>query len=209
MSRITGPKCRICRREGVKLFLKGTRCDTVKCPIERRGTPPGQHGQRRIRLTDYGIHLREVQKTKRFYGLTDRQFRHLFDSALRMPGNTGENLLSLLERRLDNVVYRLGIAPSRASARQIISHGHIDVNGRRVDVPSFSVKPGDVVRAHGRERDIKLVAALQQGPHRQALPSWLELSTDPAVEGRVKALPVRQEVELQIREQLIVEFYSK
>jgi len=157
MARYTGPKCRLCRREGLKLFLRGTRCESAKCAVTRRETPPGMLSWRRGRLSEYGIQLREKQKVKRYYGVLERQFRRVFAEAVRQPGNTGERLLVLLERRLDNVVLRIGFAPSRAQARQFIVHGHITVNGRRVDRPSFMVKVGDEIGVRAPERSQKLV----------------------------------------------------
>lgn len=209
MARILGPKCRLCRREGVKLYLKGIRCNTVKCAIDRRETVPGQHGGRRSRPTDYGIHLREKQKCKRYYGLGERQFKRTYAEALRMPGNTGENLLALLERRLDNVTHRLGFAASRAAARQLISHGHVTVNGRRCNIPSAWLRPGDVVKPYGNDRSKRLVAESLKASNRDAMPTWLKVTSDEPAEGTVLQNPSREDVGISIQEQLIVEFASR
>jgi small subunit ribosomal protein S4 len=202
MSRYTGPVCRQCRREGSKLFLKGDRCYTEKCSVERRTYPPGQHGQGRGRVSDYGLQLREKQKVKRMYGVQEAQFRLTMDAATRMRGRTGENLLSLLERRLDNVVYRLGFATSRAEARQLVRHGHFEVNGRTVDVPSFRVKAGDRVRLREASRQIARITEALAALERRSLPGWVELDAE-RFEGTVKSLPTR------VQEQLIVELYSR
>jgi len=204
--------CRLCRREGMKLFLKGERCYKPSCPIEKRGTqPPGQHGRnvRRGKLVGYGEQLREKQKVKRIYGLLERQFRLYFERAARMKGVTGENLLSLLERRLDNSVYRLGYATSRAQARQLVRHGHITVNGRKVNIPSFQVKVGDEVAVNeGSRSNIHIQSALQTASGR-GRPNWLEIASLDEMKGRVLALPRREDVGQSINEQLIVELYSK
>lgn len=210
MSRYTGPVCRLCRREGEKLFLKGLRCFTDKCAIERRNYPPGQHGlarSRRRRLSDYGVRLREKQKVKRIYGLAEGQFRNLFDSALRTPGVTGENLVIALESRLDNVAYRLGFAPSRKAARQLVRHRHVLVNGRPVDVPSYAVRPGEEIRLKEKSREMPMVkeAMERQGDLR---PSWLALD-EKTMSGRMLQRPTRADVPLAVQEQLIVELYSK
>jgi small subunit ribosomal protein S4 len=204
--------CRLCRREGMKLFLKGERCYKPSCPIEKRGTqPPGQHGRnvRRAKLIGYGEQLREKQKVKRIYGMLERQFRLYFQRAVRMKGVTGENLLTLLERRLDNVVYRLGYATSRPQARQLVSHGHITVNGRKVDIPSFQVKIGDSISVHETSRsNIHIQGAFQTASGR-GRPSWLEIISPEEMRGNVVALPRREDIGQNINEQLIVELYSK
>jgi small subunit ribosomal protein S4 len=208
MSRYTGPVCRLCRREGTKLFLKGDRCFTEKCGVDRRAYPPGQHGQARGRVSDYGLQLREKQKVKRMYGLGEAQFRVTMGAAARMRGRTGENMLVLLERRLDNVVFRLGFATSRAEARQLVRHGHFSVNGRAVDVPSFKVKPGARVVLREGSRQIQRVADALEALERRSVPGWLELDKE-RFEGVVKALPTREDVTMPIQEQLIVELYSR
>jgi small subunit ribosomal protein S4 len=208
MSRYIGPVCRQCRREGTKLFLKGDRCFTEKCGVERRAYPPGQHGQGRTRVSDYGLQLREKQKVKRMYGLQEAQFRLAMGSATRMRGRAGENLLSLLERRLDNVVFRLGFATSRAEARQLVRHGHFEVEGRKVDIPSFRVKPGMKVRLREKSRQIARITEALAVLERRSLPGWLELDSE-NFEGVVKALPTREDITMPIQEQLIVELYSR
>jgi small subunit ribosomal protein S4 len=208
MSRYTGAVCRLCRREGTKLFLKGDRCYTEKCGVERRAYPPGQHGQNRGRVSDYGLQLREKQKVKRMYGLQEAQFRLAMDAASRMRGRTGENLLALLERRLDNVVFRLGFATSRAEARQLVTHGHFEVNGRKVDVPSFRVRTGSRVRLREGSRQIARIAEALEALERRSVPGWLELDKD-HFEGVIKASPTREDITMPIQEQLIVELYSR
>ena len=210
MGRYLGPRCRLCRREGMKLFLKGERCYTDKCSFERRSYPPGQHGQAQVRakMSDYGIRLREKQKVKRMYGLSEKQFRRYFDEADRLKGLTGTNLLVLLERRLDNVVYRLGFASSRRQARQLVRHGHILVNGRKVNIPSFLVKVGDVIEVREKSRQNPFVKESLEGVARRGVPQWLELDPD-GFKGVIQALPVREDITLPIQEQLIVEFYSR
>ena len=208
MARYTGSVCRLCRREGSKLFLKGDRCFTEKCAIERRAYPPGQHGQARPRFSDYGMQLREKQKVKRLYGLLERQFERTMEQASRMRGRTGENLLSLLERRLDNVVFRLGFVTSRAEARQLVRHGHFLVNGRKASIPSLLVKPGTKIALTESSRQIARVTGALETLERRSVPSWLEIDKD-NFEGTVKALPVREEITLPIQEQLIVELYSR
>jgi small subunit ribosomal protein S4 len=208
MSRYTGPVCRQCRREGTKLFLKGDRCYTEKCGVERRAYPPGQHGQGRGRVSDYGLQLREKQKVKRMYGVQEAQFRLTMGAATRMRGRTGENLLSLLERRLDNVVFRLGFATSRAEARQLVRHGHFEVDGRKVDVPSFRVKAGSRIRLREKSRQIARITEALAALERRSLPGWLELDAE-HFEGVVKALPSRDDITMPIQEQLIVELYSR
>ena len=208
MARYTGATCRLCRREGTKLFLKGDRCFTEKCGVERRAYPPGQHGQGRGRTSDYGLQLREKQKVKRMYGLGEAQFRVTMGAAARMRGRTGENMLVLLERRLDNVVFRLGFATSRAEARQLVRHGHFSVNGRTVNVPSFRVKPGSRVVLREGSRQIQRIADALEALERRSVPGWLELDKE-RFEGVVKTLPTREDVTMPIQEQLIVELYSR
>jgi len=208
MARYNDSVCRLCRREGTKLFLKGDRCFSEKCAVERRGYPPGQHGQARPRFSDYGMQLREKQKVKRMYGLLEAQFEKTMESASRMKGRTGENLLSLLERRLDNVVFRLGFATSRAEARQLVLHGHFQVNGRKAAIPSMLVKPGMVIVLRESSRQIARVVGALETLERRSVPSWLEVDKDNFA-GVVKAMPVREEITLPIQEQLIVELYSR
>ena len=208
MARYTGAVCRLCRREGTKLFLKGDRCFSEKCGVERRAYPPGQHGQGRGRTSDYGLQLREKQKVKRMYGLAEDQFRGTMEAASRMRGRAGENLLVLLERRLDNVVFRLGFATSRAEARQLVHHGHFLVDGRRTDVPSFRVKPGTRVTLDTGSREITRVTEALEALERRSLPGWLELEKE-AFTGVVKAMPTREDITMPIQEQLIVELYSR
>ncbi|HWB11647.1 MAG TPA: 30S ribosomal protein S4 [Pirellulales bacterium] len=208
MARHTGPVCRLCRREGMKLFLKGTRCDTPKCGIERRDTNPGMHNQRRGKLTDYGLHLREKQKVKHYYGILERQFRRYFAEAQRSKGNTGATLMSLLERRLDNVVHRLGFAESRAQARQLVAHGHITVNAQRVNIPSFLLKAGDVIRVKNRTKSLRAVQANMSVNHRP-VPDFLSLAEGPIPEGRVSRLPEDFDVSIPVQTQLIIELCSK
>ena len=208
MARYTGPACRICRRQGMKLFLKGTKCMTDKCPFNRRGFPPGQHGQNRIKMTDYGIQLREKQKVKKIYGLMEKQFRVTFDHASRAKGVTGVKLLELLERRLDNVIFRLGFATSRAQARQFVLHGHVKVADSRVNIPSFSVRPGQTIRITGSGDFLKAVKETRELTKDRPLPAWLDRHPeDPA--GTVVGVPARADVQFPIQEQLIVELYSK
>ncbi|WP_456371408.1 30S ribosomal protein S4 [Thermodesulfatator atlanticus] len=210
MAKYTGPRCRLCRREGMKLFLKGERCYTDKCAFERRSYPPGQHGQAQMRAkrSDYGIRLREKQKVKRIYGVSEKQFATYFERADRMRGQTGHNLLQLLERRLDNVVYRLGFASSRMQARQMVAHGLFKVNGRNVDIPSYLVKPGDVIELKEKYRQNPFVQENLEAAVRRGIPQWLELDAD-NFKGTVKALPTREDITMPIQEQLIVEFYSR
>ncbi len=209
MARYTGPVCRLCRRERMKLFLKGDRCFKEKCAIERRGYPPGQHGNRRGRRTlGYGLQLREKQRVKRIYGLLERQFRNYFKEADRKKGITGENLLSLLERRLDNVVYSLGFASSRAQARQLVRHGHIQVDGQKVTVPNFAVRPEQVVAVKEGSRKNDFIRASVDTARGRGVPEWLELDAE-NFRGRVLRLPTREDIKLPIQEQLIVELYSR
>ena len=209
MARYTGPACRICRRQGMKLFLKGTKCLTEKCPFQRRGYAPGQHGQnQRQKFSDYWLQLREKQKVKRMYGLLERQFRKTFAEASRAKGVTGEKLLELLERRLDNVVYRLGFATSRVQARQIVLHGHVKVNDQRVTIPSFSVRPGQAIRLSGSEKFMVLLKETRELTKERPLPGWLDRHPEEAL-GTVVGTPKRGDVQFPIQESLIVELYSK
>jgi len=212
MSRYIGPSCRQCRREGTKLFLKGTKCLTEKCPVERRPYPAGQHGQsgggRPRKTSEYAKQLREKQKVKRMYGLTERQFRNTFETASLEPGVKGTNLLVALETRLDNIVYRMGFAPSRKAGRQLIRHGHVEVNGRSVDVPSFHVAPGHEVRVTESSRELVSVKAAQEQASRGAPVSWLSVDADKAA-GRLVERPTREAIPVNAQEQLIVELYSK
>ncbi|MCA9558043.1 MAG: 30S ribosomal protein S4 [Myxococcales bacterium] len=208
MARYTGPVCRLCRREATKLFLKGERCFSEKCSFDRRPYPPGQHGQGRLRPSDYRDQLREKQKVKRIYGVLEKQFRLYFQRADRMKGVTGENLLSLLERRLDSTVYRLGLASSRSEARQLVRHNHFTVNGRKVNIPSYQVRAGDIVEVKERSRKKACITTAMEQADRRPTFSWLEMDKK-AFKGTVKALPVRDELTLPINEQLIVELYSK
>ena len=208
MARYTGPVCKLCRREGVKLFLKGQRCLTMKCEIERRNFPPGQHGQRRTKLSDYGLQLREKQKMKRIYGLLEQQFRNYFALADRKKGITGDMLVQLLESRLDNVVYRIGFAASRRQARQLVSHGHIIIDGRRVDRPGYRLRPGQAVSLRQQSHENKTVRnnlelALQRG-----LPEWIDFSLE-TLTARIVRLPGKDDAGIPVVEQLVVELYSK
>ena len=209
MARYTGPVCKLCRREGMKLFLKGERCLTPKCSVERRTYAPGMHGQRRARKqSEFGLQLREKQKARRIYGVLERQFRKHYTEAERRGGATGANLLQLLETRLDNVVYRMGFADSRPQARQIVRHGHFTVNGRRTDIPSFIVKPGDVVAVREGSRKREYFQTVAQLLNRRNVPSWLTLDAA-NLSGRVISLPETDQVDSKINAQLIVEFYSR
>ncbi len=208
MARYTGPVCRICRRQGLKLFLKGERCFGPKCAIERRNYPPGDHGQRRRKLSEYANQLKEKQKARAIYGVLERQFRKHFEEAERRPGVTGANLLRVLETRLDNVVYRLGFADSRKQARQLVRHGHFSLNGRLTNIPSALVKPGDVVAVMPKSRESEYFKIVQEGLTRKDVPQWLELDAT-AMSGRVLNLPGREAIEVSVNEQLVVEFYSR
>ncbi len=209
MARYVGPRCRLCRREGVKLFLKGERCYTAKCGVERRNFPPGDHGQgRRSKISNYGIQLREKQKLRRMYGLNEKQFKNYFNKAEKQKGVSGDNFLRLLERRLDNVIYRLGLSVSRSLARQVVRHGHVMINGHKVDIPSYIVRIGEVIQVREKSRnDVMLVESLEISKGRR-IPPWLEMDAE-KMEGKIVALPSREEIDTQINEQLIVEFYSK
>ena len=208
MARYIGALCRICRREGEKLFLKGDRCYTEKCAVERRKYPPGQHGQGYRKLSDYGFQLREKQKVRKTYGLLERQFRRYFYDAERKKGITGEVLLQLIESRLDNIAYRMGFAPNRRRARQLISHGHILVNGKKVNLPSYAVKEGDLVEVKESSKNIpEIVDSLSRSEHR-GIPAWVEVD-GVNLKGKVLRIPSRDEIQLPVQEQLIVELYSK
>lgn len=208
MARYTGPVCRICRRHGQKLFLKGERCFGPKCAIERRNFPPGDHGQRRRKLSEYANQLKEKQKSRYVYGVLERQFRKHFAYAERRQGMTGANLLRVLESRLDNVVYRLGFADSRRQARQLVRHGHFALNGRRTDIPSALVKANDMVSVMAKARQLEYFKIVQETLARKSVPAWLSLDVA-AMSGRVMNLPGRDEIEAPINEQLVVEFYSR
>lgn len=206
MAKLIGASCRQCRREGCKLFLKGERCTSKKCAFERRQTLPGQHGAARKRVTEYGLQLREKQKVKRAYGILEKQFRRYYEEADRMKGITGENMLSLIERRLDNVVYRMGIGASRKECRQIVNHGQITVNGRRVNVPSFIVKPGDIIAIKENKRELEMFKDLKG--MKIIMPKWLEFNSE-KLEGKILANPSREDIDLNIKEHLIIELYSR
>ncbi len=208
MARYRESTCRLCRRENLKLFLKGERCYTEKCAFERRNYAPGQHGQNRTKATDYGLRLREKQKVKRIYGLLEKQFRNTFERAERQKGITGENLLVLLERRLDNTVYRMGFANSRNEARQLVRHGHFLVNQSKVNIPSYFVKPGDVIEPTEKSKKMVRIMEALEGVARRGVPSWLELDKE-QMRGTVKAIPTRQDIDFPVQEKLIVELYSK
>ena len=208
MARYTDAACRICRREGDKLFLKGDRCYSDKCAIARRTYAPGQHGQGRKKLSEYGQQMREKQKTKRYYGLLEKQFYHYFELAEKMPGAAGENLLTLLESRLDNVIYRMGLASSRAEARQLVGHKHFSVNGRTVNIPSFLVKPGMVIALREKSRSLEKMKAIIEANSARPVPAWLDMDKS-KLEAKVVALAKREDIDLAIEETLIVELYSK
>ncbi|GMV20876.1 MAG: 30S ribosomal protein S4 [Acidimicrobiia bacterium] len=209
MARYIGPVCRLCRREGMKLFLKGERCYTEKCAIEKRNVPPGQHGRsRRAKVAGYGIQLREKQKVKRTYGVLENQFRRYFEAADRQKGITGELLLQSLERRLDNVIYRIGYATSRAQARQLVRHGHFTVNGRKVDIPSFAVRQGDMIGIKATSLENASIAHAREEVKGRGIPEWLSLDAA-GTSARIASLPTREQINLPVQEQLIVELYSK
>jgi len=209
LARYTGSVCRRCRRENLKLFLKGDRCYSDKCAFDRRGYPPGQHGQRRGRkASDYGVQLREKQKVKRMYSLSEKQFRLTFETADRQKGITGTNLLVLLERRLDNIVYRMGFVNSRSQGRQLVRHNHFLVNGKKVNIPSYQIKVGDVVEVKEKSRGLQAVGDSLEAVVRRGIPQWLELDKG-ALKGTIKSYPVREDLTMPIQEQLIVELYSK
>lgn len=208
MARYTGPVCRLCRREGAKLYLKGDRCYSDKCAIDRKGYAPGQHGQGRKKVSEYGLQLREKQKARRMYGILENQFRNYFAKADRQQGITGDNLVRLLERRLDNVTYRLGFGGSRAEARQLVRHGHFTVNGKKVNIPSFQVKVGDVITIKDGSRDVPRIKELVEQAARKTPPAWLELDVDQFA-GKVVTLPSRDQIDAPLEEHLIVELYSR
>lgn len=208
MARYTGPVCRLCRREGAKLYLKGDRCYSEKCAIDRRSYAPGQHGQRRAKNSEYGIQLREKQKMRRVYGVLEGQFRGYFGKADRQQGVTGENLLRILERRLDNVVFRLGFAGSRAQARQFVRHNHFTLNGHKANIPSMQVNVGDVIQLKEKSKNSAVIKEIIENLGQKTPPAWLELDKD-NLSGRVVALPTREDIDMPVQEQLIVEFYSR
>ena len=209
MGRYIGPVCRLCRREGVKLYLKGERCYSPKCAMERRPYPPGQHGQKRARRpSDYAVRLREKQKLRRIYGISERQFRNLFEEASKKKGVTGSVFLGLLESRLDNVVYRLGFAVSRRQARQLVRHGHITVNGRRVDLPSYRVRPGDEIAVAEKSRNLELILQNLEAMKGRKVGPWLSLDVE-GMKGKFLRLPDREDLALPVNEQLVIEFYSR
>jgi small subunit ribosomal protein S4 len=206
MARYKDASCRLCRREGVKLFLKGDRCYTNKCSVTRREYAPGQHGQQRKKVSEYGVQLREKQKARRFYGVLETQFRKYFDLAVKTRGVTGARLLQILETRLDNTVYRAGLAASRPEARQLVTHGHVEINGRKLDIPSYLVKVGDVITVREKSRSMPKLKEVVESS--RPVPKWLEFSAE-KLTGKVIALPSREDVDLQVKEHLIVELYSK
>ncbi|MBR5137513.1 MAG: 30S ribosomal protein S4 [Clostridia bacterium] len=208
MARYTESTCKLCRREGEKLFLKGERCYTSKCALSKRGYAPGQHGQGRKKTSEYGVHLRAKQKTRRYYGVLEKQFRGYFDAAAASKGITGEELLKTLETRLDNVVYRLNLATSRAEARQLVIHGHYTVNGKKVNIPSYIVKAGDVIAVKDKSKSSEKFKAITEIAGSKVVPAWLQADKENLM-GKVVSLPTREEIDLQVNETLIVEFYSK
>ena len=208
MSRYTGPVCRLCRAEGAKLFLKGDRCYTEKCGLTKRNSKPGQHGTRRGKMSEYGIRLREKQKLRRFYGINETQFSTIYKRATGMTGQTGHNFLQLLERRLDNVVYRLGLGVSRSQARQLICHGHFTVNGRKLDIPSALLKVGAVVAVAEGSRDVPTIKENAEASASRSIPAWLEFNPE-AMSGSLVAVPVREQIDVPVNEQLVVEFYAR
>ena len=208
MARYTGPVCRLCRREGTKLYLKGERCTSGKCALDRRSTAPGQHGAANKKMREYGLQMREKQKTRRYYGVLEKQFVNYYEEAARKEGMTGENLICLLERRLDNVVYRMGFAASHKEARQLVLHGHFTLNGNKVNIPSLIVKAGDVVAVKESSRDSVKIKALAEAAASMTAPKWLEVKAD-AMTAKVLNLPAREDVDFDFNEQLIVELYSK
>ncbi len=211
MARYTGPSCKLCRREGTKLFLKGARCNSDKCAMERRAYIPGEHGsgnRYRRRMSDYGLHLREKQKVRRIYGILEKQFRKYFKMAAKKSGVTGVNLLQFLETRLDNVVYKMGFAPSRKSARQLVRHGHIKVNGKKVDIPSFLVKPEDEIEIKENKRQMVLIQEAIEASTEVDSTEWFEVDKDKFI-GKILSIPTREQIQLDVDERLIVEYYSK
>lgn len=207
MARYTGPVCRLCRREGLKLYLKGDKCFTDKCPVSKRNYAPGQHGQSRKKVTEYGLQLREKQKVKRFYGIREAQMLRYFDMADKMQGITGENLLHFLETRLDNAVYRLGFAQSRAEARQLVTHGHFTVNGQKTDIPSYKVKQGDVIEVKEKSKSSEKMKAMVEN-HNGTQVAWVNVDLE-ALKGTIVAEPTRDDIDIPVEEHLIVELYSK
>lgn len=208
MSRYTGPVCRLCRAEGAKLFLKGDRCYTEKCGLTKRNSKPGQHGTRRGKMSEYGLRLREKQKLRRFYGINETQFSTIYKKATGMTGQTGHNFLQLLERRLDNVVYRLGLGVSRSQARQLICHGHFTVNGRKLDIPSALLRVGDVIAVAEGSRDVQTIKENAEASASRSIPAWLEFNPE-AMSGSLVAVPVREQIDVPVNEQLVVEFYAR
>ncbi|NLP46540.1 MAG: 30S ribosomal protein S4 [Epulopiscium sp.] len=208
MARYMGPVCRLCRREGQKLFLKGERCYTGKCSVDRRPYAPGQHGQGRRKLSEYGLQLREKQKAKRIYGVLETQFRNYFAEADRRTGITGENLLVLLEMRLDNVVYRMGLGRSRTEARQVVRHNHVTVNGKKVNIPSYQVKPGDVIAIKDNSKTKDGMKNIVETTASRIIPEWLDVNLDD-MEGKIVSVPTREQIDIPVQETLIVELYSK
>jgi len=208
MARYTGALCRLCRREGDKLNLKGNRCNTEKCSIERRKYAPGQHGQNKGKISDYGTQLREKQKARRIYGIMERQFRNYFEKASSMKGVTGEILLQFLERRLDNIVYRMGFAINRREARQLVRHGHFNVNDKRVSIPSFLIKIGDVVEVRDESKSLSTITESIQIAEHKGFPEWIEIQKE-TLKGKLMRIPSREEINIPVQEQLIVELYSK
>ncbi len=208
MARYTGPNCKMCRREGCKLYLKGERCTNGKCAFDHRSTAPGQHGAARMKVGEYGKQLREKQKARRYYGVLEGQFKHYYEMAEKMDGITGANLLTILERRLDNVVYRMGMAASRKEARQLVLHAHFTLNGKKVTIPSILVKAGDVIAVKETSKESAKIKALIEGLATTATPKWLELDAQNAV-AKVAQLPARDDIDFEFEEQLIVELYSK
>ncbi len=208
MSRYTGAVCRLCRAEGTKLFLKGDRCYTEKCAINKRNSRPGQHGTKRVKPSEYGIRLREKQKLRRYYGMNETQFRRFYGMASKMPGQTGHNFLQILERRLDNVLHRMGFGVSRSQSRQIVRHGHVLVNGRKLDIPSYLVRAGDVVAIAEKSRDIVLLKDNAEVAASRAIPAWIELNAQ-GLEAKIISLPVREQIDSPVNEQLVVEFYAR
>lgn len=210
MARYTGPACRLCRRENTKLFLKGDKCTSDKCPLVRRAKAPGQHGANagRKRVKEYGLQLREKQKARRYYGILEKQFNNYFEKADKKPGQTGENLLTMIETRLDNVVYRMGMADSRRQARQLVLHGHFQINGKKADIPSILVKKGDVISVKESSRKSALIKMLIENISGRSVPAWIELDAENAV-ATIAALPTREDIDFPIEEHLIVELYSK
>ncbi len=206
--RYTGPVCRLCRREGVKLYLKGDKCYTDKCPVQRRAYPPGQHGQSRKKLSEYGLQLRMKQRLRRIYGVSERQLENYYDAAARKRGITGEILLQTLEMRLDNVIYRFGLGASRPQARQLVMHGHVTVNGKKVDIPSYQVRVGDVIAIRESSRNLDVIKVNAEAASGRALPEWLEFDAE-KLEGSIKAVPAREQIDIPVEEHLVVEYYSR